>query len=80
MVFVVIMLISCQKYDMRTMHSKIMKIGKSLKTPKKLRLDFIRKEFYNLEKEEEESLKLNKYKNNNLMLDRGADGDVRTDH
>ena len=57
-----------------------MKIGKSLKTPRKLRLDFIRKEFYNLEKEEEESLKLNKYKNNNLMLDRGADGDVRTDH
>lgn len=76
MVFVVIMLISSQKYNMRT----IMKIGKSLKTPRKLRLDFIRKEFYNLEKEEEESLKLNKYKNNNLMLDRGADGDVRTDH
>ena len=55
MVFVVIMLISSQKYNMRTMHSKIMKIGKSLKTPRKLRLDFIRKEFYNLEKEEEET-------------------------
>ena len=52
----------------------------SLKTPRKLRLDFIRNEFYNLEKEEEESLKLNKYKNNNLMLDRGADGNVRTYH